>query len=342
MKMPKLRRAIACATLTAMLLAPGRAQASGTCGGVNMLAALEAARPSAVADMRAAAHAWPNAEGLFWRVDKPGLAPSFLFGTFHATADEGVTIPAPVQNALRGAKAVFTEISAQEQAAMLAAFRQDPDLITDWRGGTLDAALTPELRAIAARILPRHGMTYAQGNMLRPWFMQIALATPPCAIAAMAAGARVLDDQIVDAALGAGLPVRGMETWPDALNHLINQPKDDAREALALTIIFADRIEDMRRTSRDLWRDEQTMLIWELSRHFYALAVGPVAADAALDDMWNCLVVARNAGFVFAASDDLAMGGAFVAVGALHLPGAGGMIERMRAMGYAVTRVPLR
>jgi uncharacterized protein YbaP (TraB family) len=35
----------------------------------------------------------------------------------------------------------------------------------------------------------------------------------------------------------------------------------------------------------------------------------------------------------------LEQGGAFIAVGALHLPGPGGLIERFRAAGYAVTRV---
>jgi uncharacterized protein len=32
-------------------------------------------------------------------------------------------------------------------------------------------------------------------------------------------------------------------------------------------------------------------------------------------------------------------GGAFIAVGALHLPGKTGLIERLRAEGYTVTKV---
>jgi uncharacterized protein YbaP (TraB family) len=35
----------------------------------------------------------------------------------------------------------------------------------------------------------------------------------------------------------------------------------------------------------------------------------------------------------------LASGGAFIAVGALHLAGKTGLIERFRAMGYRVTKV---
>jgi len=35
----------------------------------------------------------------------------------------------------------------------------------------------------------------------------------------------------------------------------------------------------------------------------------------------------------------LADGGAFIAVGALHLVGKAGVIERFRALGYTVTKV---
>ena len=35
----------------------------------------------------------------------------------------------------------------------------------------------------------------------------------------------------------------------------------------------------------------------------------------------------------------LADGGAFIAVGALHLVGKAGLIERFRALGYTVTKV---
>ena len=35
----------------------------------------------------------------------------------------------------------------------------------------------------------------------------------------------------------------------------------------------------------------------------------------------------------------LAAGGAFIAVGALHLPGKSGLIARFRAMGYRVVNV---
>jgi uncharacterized protein YbaP (TraB family) len=47
----------------------------------------------------------------------------------------------------------------------------------------------------------------------------------------------------------------------------------------------------------------------------------------------------RNARMVERMTQHLARGGAFVAVGALHLPGEGGILGLLEAQGYRVTRV---
>lgn len=342
MEMMMLRRSMAKAAFAAILMLPGLAQARDACGGDNLLPSIEAARPGAVAAMRAAAAAQPNSEGLFWRIEAPGRAPSFLFGALHGAASEGVVLPPSARDAIRSARVVYAEMTEDEQARMQQAIADDIELIVDRRGGTLDAALTPALRETARRVLPDYGLTYAQANVLRPWFIQIALATPPCAAAAMAAGEQVLDHAILDEARAAGLPVRGMETWRAALAFFLNQPEDEARDGVALAVATAAEAEDMRKTMADLWRAEETMMIWELTRDLYAGIVGPAEADAAMRQTWDDLVVARNDGFLAATADDLAAGGAFIAAGALHLPGHGGMVESLRAMGYAVTRVPLR
>ena len=51
------------------------------------------------------------------------------------------------------------------------------------------------------------------------------------------------------------------------------------------------------------------------------------------------MVTARNTVMVDNAEPILADGSAFIAVGALHLPGEGGLIELFRKHGYSVTAV---
>ena len=47
----------------------------------------------------------------------------------------------------------------------------------------------------------------------------------------------------------------------------------------------------------------------------------------------------RNARMAERAGRWLEAGGAFIAVGALHLPGEQGLLERLRAQGYAVEKI---
>ncbi len=47
----------------------------------------------------------------------------------------------------------------------------------------------------------------------------------------------------------------------------------------------------------------------------------------------------RDARMAERALPHLARGGAFIAVGALHLPGPDGLVERFRRAGYRVTKV---
>jgi len=60
------------------------------------------------------------------------------------------------------------------------------------------------------------------------------------------------------------------------------------------------------------------------------------AAERRFDDM---LLVGRNQTMAERAAPLVAEGGAFIAVGALHLPGKSGLIARFRAMGYRVVNV---
>ena len=60
------------------------------------------------------------------------------------------------------------------------------------------------------------------------------------------------------------------------------------------------------------------------------------AAERRFDEL---LLGGRNEMMAKRAAPLLANGGAFIAVGALHLPGRSGLIARFRAMGYRVEKV---
>ena len=67
---------------------------------VEGLAAAEAARADDLL----------NADGLLWRIEKPGLAPSYLFGTIHSTDDSALEIARRAAELIKDAKIVATEL----------------------------------------------------------------------------------------------------------------------------------------------------------------------------------------------------------------------------------------
>jgi uncharacterized protein len=63
------------------------------------------------------------------------------------------------------------------------------------------------------------------------------------------------------------------------------------------------------------------------------------AERGAQDEFMRALLQGRNARMAERAAPLLASGGAFIAVGALHLAGKDGLIERFRAESYTITKV---
>ena len=63
------------------LLAPQAAGAA--CKGDDLLVVEGARKPGLAAELHARAAKVPNAEGVFWKVEKSGVAASYLYGTMH-------------------------------------------------------------------------------------------------------------------------------------------------------------------------------------------------------------------------------------------------------------------
>ena len=111
-------------------------------------------------------------------------------------------------------------------------------------------------------------------------------------------------------------------------------------EVAATLLILAARDpglnDDLYATMLKLYRESRPAEILAI-----ADAVGGLneTERAAQDEFMRELLPSRNAIMAERSAPLLASGGAFIAVGALHLAGKTGLIERFRAMGYRVTKV---
>jgi uncharacterized protein YbaP (TraB family) len=100
------------------------------------------------------------------------------------------------------------------------------------------------------------------------------------------------------------------------------------------TARLGDRMDDVIETMIVLYEREDTGMFWPLFRAVLPSVGEDEAGYAAFDE---ALITSRNRTMAEHAGPILARGNAFIAVGALHLPGPAGLVELFRKAGYTVS-----
>ncbi len=319
------------------LLAIGPARAETACAGTDMLAELERSDPQAMAAIRAQAAATENGEGLLWRVEKDGVEPSFLFGTMHVTDPRLLELSQPVRAAFDGASTVVIETTEiLDPAAMTAAMLAEPELTMFTDGTTLRSLIAPEDLPMVEEALADRGMPLSALNVMKPWIVSAIAAMPACELARKAAGEPVLDQKLALDAQAAGKALGGLETVAGQLGAMASLPLDLHVEGLVATLRIADRVDDVMETMVAIYLDGDTGLFWPFFRA--TLPEAGTEEDAGYTEFEAVMVTARNHGMAQSAKPFLDAGSAFIAVGALHLPGDEGLVALLRRDGYRLTR----
>jgi uncharacterized protein len=296
-------------------------------GQVDGLATAEAARADDLV----------NGVGLMWRIEKPGLAPSYLFGTIHSTDEGALEVARRAAQFINGSKVAATELGgpmdsiekANVTAATLAkALDRDHD--------TFEGAIAPEDRERVEKFIASVGYPIEFAHHLKPWFLAILTAIPACEAEREARDLPEVDQFLAETAKDSGVRVIGLETPEEQLDAIAALRPEVAATLLTLAARDPGLNDDLYATMLRLYRESRPAEIVAISD-----AVGGLneAERAAQDEFMRKLLQGRNAIMAERAAPLLASGGAFIAVGALHLPGKTGLIERFRADGYTVTKV---
>ncbi|MEO1275929.1 MAG: TraB/GumN family protein [Pseudomonadota bacterium] len=318
--------------------------ATAACNGVDLIARMSAEARTA---MEAEAAEVPNGEGRLWRVEAPGGAVGHLFGTYHDTEAAGTLTPA-VRAAFDTATTLVVELTEDEFAAMEARIAADPSFSfgggRNGLGAQLAASLDREERAAAEEALAARGLSLAAAAQLKPWLLFSLLGTPACQLAAMGAGAPVLDRVLIEDAAARGVPVRGLETYEAALA-AFDEIGEEASLGLARDMLaLAPHDEDIRRTMLTLYVAGRTGMISVFSTEAAEIVgvaqTGTSAEAEALADAFSeAILEGRNRAWMTPLREVLSRPGGFVAVGALHLPGEEGLVALLQAEGFTVEPV---
>jgi uncharacterized protein len=304
---PTLR--FAAAALAAMLLCAGLA--AGTAG---------AAGPKAVKPEARFSH------GLLWRVSRPGVGASYVFGTIHIPDPRVLLIPDPVQRALTQAKSYAMEIQfdpATEARFSEAAQFDDGRRLEPLIGAGAYAQVRAGLRQrdVPDEIIAR----------LKPWAAMANLVVTPADYDQI-----TLDQKLYALARARHLPVDGLEGIEEQIAVFDGIPL--ATQVALLKHQLAER-------DYFVGQIEPTIQAW-LKRDLAALEAVQERTIARFPEMaehYRLLAkhIVQNRSTVMAHRLFLPLhrGGAFVAIGASHLYGEAGVLRLLQKQGYRVTRV---
>ncbi len=264
--------------------------------------------------------------GLLWKIDKPGLAPSYLFGTMHSEDPAVVRLPPAVKQAFDQADAVTLEVVLDPTSllAMTGAF-----MLAD--GSRLQAHVGDSLYRASVKALAGYGMPELMVERMKPWAVAVTLMTPPTRTGT------VLDLSLYEQAVAAGKPVDGLET---PLEQLAVFDDLSAREQ---RVLLENALAHLEEVPRELTRLKAAYLARDLARLVElsdASMASLSAADARTARRFNeKLIVERNRRMAERMQTRLRPGRRFIAVGALHLPGEQGLLKLLSRRGYRVSAV---
>lgn len=259
------------------------------------------------------------AAGLLWRVESSQGKVGYLFGTMHSH-DARITAFSPaLESAVANSEVFMPELVAAGSPAML--FMPQ---------GTLRDLLTEEELALLLQQADAYAMRESIALRMKPWLLAVMLARPD------ASGLPTQDELLVELATLKGRKVESLE---DASLHFAAMDALDMPDQLALLRATLKQSQEEKQAAFD------TVLETYLTRQTDQIAAmderlsGEDLPPALWARVRKLLIDDRNARMAERMIQRMQQASVFVAVGASHLTGAGGLIARLREAGFRVEAV---
>lgn len=327
--------------LTSLLLILGfangaRAQAPA-CSGENVLEALKTENPQAYDKVMAEGEAVPNGKGIFWKVEKPGLEPSYMLGTMHVADPRVLEMPPGAKEALARAQTIVVESDeVLDESKAMAALLMKPELTMFTDGRSIETLVPPQDLQLLKDGLKAKGITLSAVSRMKPWMLMSMVSIPACEVARKGGGNLFLDKKIAKEAAAEGKQVKGLETLEEQANAINAIPLELHIKSLVEALKLGPKMDDVFFTMTEVYLSGNIGIIQPMLKVVAPDGTEDQAGYAEFDEL---VITKRNQLMAERAAPIFAEGSAFVAVGAAHLPGEQGLIELLRRHGFTVTTV---
>jgi len=276
-----------------------------------------------------------NGEAVLWRVAKVGVAPSYLFGTVHVVDPSLQALSPVVRAALDQSHVVAVESVETSRRAMARVMAEASPLMVSG-DKELQRILSVDEIAVVEKALADAGYPSQLAFGIRPWVATMFLADSRCQRSLQDQGLKPLDVLVVERAERNGVPLVGLETPLEQYRSLAAISSGLQAAWLKASIELHPRVDDMSETIAELYRFRKLDAVWPITQE---LAQQTGLDDATMAALRDELVVKRNARMLEHALPLIEDGAAFIAVGAMHHIGPGGLVAALREKGYQVTPV---
>lgn len=267
---------------------------------------------------------------LLWKVSGGQGSDLYLLGSFHLLKADDYPLSADVDRAFAGAQRLLFELSPEEMNSpqlatqmMQAALRRDGRQLKD----DLDPATWQQLERWGVA----NNMPVDRLAGFKPWFVGLTISVAQMTQQGLDPKSG-LDRHLMDRAAQANKPASGLESAASQITMLDSMSIDEQRQLLREALEQVDKGDEQSRQLHDAWRRGDDVMLWrdmaaQMKREYPGLyqRINVDRNNAWLPGLQQWLQPGR--------------GNTLVVVGALHLLGSDGVVEKLRAQGYKVERI---
>ena len=263
--------------------------------------------------------------GLLWRVAKEGVAPSHVYGTIHVADPRLGELPAEVGRAFDGARALVLEFLpdaySRERFVEAALFLDHQTLEQKIGQADFERAVL-RLEPIG---LPREFV-----NKMKPWGVLLNLRGTG------GGEGSPLDARLLERARLRRKPVSQIEGVEEQIFTFDEFPMESQVALLRHSLAHGAELAELAERTLEAYLERDLQRIWQLRERFIARYPEIVAHQAV---MTKRVLHDRSVVMAFRMQREMRRGGAFAALGALHLYGERGVLALLEEDGYRSTRV---
>ena len=258
---------------------------------------------------------------VLWKVTKAGKSSSYVFGTIHVSDPRITNLPEPVKSALNNSDTFVMEaLPTPEEALALSQMMFYAD------GTTLKDYLDDELFQRIAKVLSSFQLPIEAAAVLKPWAAFLIMNYP-------ADNMMPLDLKLLEIATSQGARTMGLETLSEQGAIFSGMTLDKQLRLLLDTVCNYDLV------NQGIEEMKEFYLQRDLNGLLNASAQHPYADEPVYKELNKKLLTDRNKIMIDRMQSVLQEGGAFIAIGALHLPGNDGVIAGLSQQGYKITAI---